>query len=52
MRLSPPYETDMQVIKTFTYLVWDPNSQSHNIPAESYPESVQSTTTSTIYLQF
>jgi len=42
----------MQFIKKFACLVWDPKSQSHNIPAESYPEAVQSTITSTIYLQF
>jgi len=52
MRLSPPQETEMQLIKKFTCLALDPKSQSHNIPAESYREAVQSTTTSTIYLQF
>jgi len=49
MRLSPPQETTMQLIEKLTCLAWDPKSQSHNIPAESY-RAVQSTTTSTIYL--
>jgi len=52
MRLSPLQETDMQLIKKFICLLWDSKSQSHNIPAESYPEADQSITTSTIYLQF